>query len=41
MFELTRAKWKLLTSQIGIFEKGQGKGKVPKVFINGCGVFFK
>lgn len=30
MFELTRAEWKLLTSQIVIFEKGQGKGKYPK-----------
>ncbi|MFA5781764.1 MAG: ORF6N domain-containing protein [Bacteroidales bacterium] len=30
MFELTKEEWKLLTSQIVIFEKGQGKGKYPK-----------
>ena len=30
MFELTQNEWKLLTSQIVIFEKGQGKGKYPK-----------
>jgi len=30
MFELTKDEWKLLTSQIVIFEKGQGKGKYPK-----------
>ncbi|PIY02551.1 MAG: DNA-binding protein, partial [Bacteroidetes bacterium CG_4_10_14_3_um_filter_31_20] len=30
MFQLTRDEWKLLTSQIVMFEKGQGKGKYPK-----------
>lgn len=30
MFELTKIEWNLLTSQIVIFEKGQGKGKYPK-----------
>ncbi len=30
MFELTKDEWKLLTSQIVMFEKGQGKGKYPK-----------
>lgn len=30
MFELTKDEWQLLTSQIVIFEKGQGKGKYPK-----------
>ena len=30
MFELTQNEWKLLTSQIVIFEKGLGKGKYPK-----------
>ena len=30
MFELSKDEWKLLTSQIVIFEKGQGKGKYPK-----------
>ena len=30
MFQLTRTEWKLLTSQIVMFEKGHGKGKYPK-----------
>lgn len=30
MLQLTKEEWKLLTSQIVMFEKGQGKGKYPK-----------
>ena len=30
MIELTKEEWKLQTSQIVMFEKGQGKGKYPK-----------
>lgn len=40
MFELTRAEWKLLTSQIVIFEKGQGKESTQSIH-KWMRVFFK